>query len=127
MPSAGEGTRVLIVDDEADIRVLVQAVIEVADEGLRVVGEASNGEEAIERWRETRPDVILLDVWMPGMSGLDTAERILAELPEQRIVLFSAFLDEPTVLKASRMGIRAWVGKDEASAIPEALRGHAHT
>ena len=120
MRDAGQ-TGVLVVDDEADMRVLVQAIITVANEGLTVVGEAATGAEAIERWRETKPDVILLDHRMPGMSGLEAAERILAEEPEQWIVLFSAFLDEATVNRASELGIRAWLAKDEVSAIPEAL------
>ena len=115
----------LIVDDEADMRLLVRAVIEAANEGLRVVGEATTGEEAIERWRETRPSVILLDERLPGLSGLETAERILAEEPDQSIVLFSAYLDAQTVRRASELGIRACLAKTDVSRIPEALWTHA--
>jgi len=112
---------VLVVDDESDIRVLIEAVIERANEGLTVVGNAANGLEAIERWRETEPDVILLDHQMPDMTGLEAAETILAERPDQRIILYTAFLDDDTHRKASELGIRACVPKGDLSRIPEAL------
>ena len=121
MSEPGEAIGVLVVDDESDMRALVQAVIELANHGLRVVGQAASGEEAIEAWREKKPDAVVLDLRMPGMSGLEAAERILAERPEQCIILFSAFLDEPTVNKASKLGIRRWIAKDEVSSIPAAL------
>jgi len=111
----------LVVDDESDIRVLIEAVIERANEGLTVVGNATNGIEAIERWRETEPDVILLDHQMPDMTGLEAAETILAEQPDQRIILYTAFLDDDTHRKASELGIRACVPKGDLSQIPEAL------
>lgn len=114
-------TGVLVVDDEADIRVLVEAVIARANEGLTVVGNATNGIEAIERWRETDPDVILLDQQMPEMTGLEAAQAILDEQPDQRIILFSAFLDDETHRRATEMGIRACVPKGDLSRIPEAL------
>jgi len=112
---------VLIVDDETDIRVLLEAVIERANEGLIVVGNAANGAEAIELWRETDPDVILLDHQMPEMTGLETAEAILAEQPDQRIILYSAFLDDDTHRQASRLGITACLPKGDLSRLPDAL------
>jgi YesN/AraC family two-component response regulator len=114
-------TGVLVVDDETDIRVLIEAVIEQANEGLRVVGNATNGAEAIARWRETEPDVILLDQQMPEMTGLEAAEAILAEQPDQRIILYSAYLDPETHRKASELGIRACVPKGDLTRIPDAL------
>ena len=112
---------VLVVDDESDMRLLVEAVIERANDGLTVVGNASSGHEAIERWRETEPDVILLDHRMPDMTGLETAEAILAERPDQRIILFSAFLDDDTHRQAEELGIRACLPKGDLSRVPEAL------
>jgi two-component system chemotaxis response regulator CheY len=114
-------TGVLVVDDESDMRLLVEAVIEQANDGLTVVGIAANGSEAIECWREVGPDVILLDHRMPDMTGLEAAETILAEQPDQRIILFSAFLDDDTHRKASEIGITACVPKGDLSLIPEAL------
>jgi YesN/AraC family two-component response regulator len=112
---------VLVVDDEADIRVLIEAVIERANEGLTVVGKATNGVEAIEQWREVDPDVILLDHQMPEMTGLEAAQAILAEQPDQNIILFSAYLDDDTHRKASELGIRACLPKGDLSRVPEAL------
>ena len=113
---------VLVVDDESDMRLLVQAIIDAANEGLRVVGEASSGGEAIERWRETGPDVILLDQRMPDMTGIETAEAILAEQPDQNIVLFSASLDDAVVRRASELGIRACLPKNDVTQVPDAIR-----
>jgi len=85
---------VLVVDDEADIRFVVCRMIERMEGDSLVVHEASSGEEAIERWRALRPDVIVLDQRMPGLSGLETAARILAEHPGQRMILFTAYRDD---------------------------------
>jgi CheY-like chemotaxis protein len=112
---------VLVVDDEVDMRLLVEAVIERANEGLRVVGLAATGSEAIERCREIKPDVILLDHQMPDMSGLEAAEQIFLDQPDQRIILFSAFLDAEIRARAADLGILACVPKTELSRIPEAL------
>jgi len=115
----------LIVDDEDDIRLLVRLTIERASEPLEIVGEAGSGEQAVECWRATRPDVILLDYRMPGMSGLDAAEMILAEQPDQSIVLFSAFLDDRALGRASALGIRAILDKRDLGDVPETLLRYA--
>ena len=114
-------TRTLIVDDEEDMRVLLRATIEAANQGLQVAGEAGNGEEGIAQWREHRPEVVVIDQRMPGLSGLEVAERILAEHPEQHIVLFSAYLDEDTRDQAAKLGVRACLSKSDFSQIPEVL------
>jgi DNA-binding NarL/FixJ family response regulator len=114
-------TRALIVDDEEDMRFLVRAVIEAANNGLTVAGEASDGAQAIERWREERPEVVVLDHRMPGLTGLEVAERILAESPDQRIILFSAYLDPETTAEAERLGVDMCMAKSDYSRRPEAL------
>src|SRR2546423_1430417 len=85
--------RVLVVDDEEDMRALMAATIATANEGLAVAGQASGGEEAIARWREERPEIVVMDQRMPGVTGVQAAERILAEEPDQAIVLFTAYVD----------------------------------
>jgi two-component system chemotaxis response regulator CheY len=114
-------TKTLIVDDEEDMRFLVRAVIEAANHGLVVSGEAADGAQTIERWRADRPDIIVLDQRMPGMTGLEVAERILGEHPDQRIILFSAYLDEDTTMEAKRLGIDMCLAKSEYTRLPEAL------
>ena len=113
--------RALIVDDDEDMRFLLRAVIERANEGLQVAGEAGDAIEAIDRWRAVDPDVIVLDHRMPGTTGLQVAEQILAERPEQSIILFSAYLDDELISSAAELGIRACISKDRYDDIPEAL------
>jgi len=114
--------RVLIVDDEDDMRALLRNLIEIANDGLSVAGEAADGDQALSRWREARPDVVVLDQRMPGMTGLETAERILAEMPSQMIVLFTAYADEALKEIADRIGVRACVPKDDARKLIFRLR-----
>jgi CheY-like chemotaxis protein len=113
--------RALIVDDEEDMRSLVRAVIEAANHGLTVAGEAGNGAEALERYYSDRPEVVVLDNRMPGMTGLEVAERILAEHPGQPIILFSAYVDEEMTAAAEKIGIGMCLAKSDYSQIPEAL------
>ena len=95
--------------------------IERANEGLEVAGEAGGADEALEQWRVLGPDVIVLDHRMPGRTGLQVAEQILAEVPDQSIILFSAYLDDELVASASAVGIRECISKDRYDDIPDAL------
>lgn len=109
------------MDDDEDMRFLLRAVIERANEGLQVAGEAGGADEAIAQWRTLDPDVIVLDHRMPGTTGLQVAELILGEHPEQSIILFSAYLDDELLERASALGIRACISKDRYDDIPDAL------
>ena len=102
---------VLIVDDEPDIRFLLRCMAEPA--GWYVAGEAASGQEALDCYWDLKPDVIVLDHRMPGLSGLETAERILTEHPEQAIVLFSAFADPVLDRTAAALNVRACLPKSE--------------
>jgi len=113
--------RVLIVDDEEDMRALVRATIEIANEGLTVAAEASDGATAVDIVLSERPEVVVLDHRMPGVSGLDTARRILKEQPDQAIVLFSSYLDHDVINEAQNMGVRVCLSKDEIRSLPEVL------
>jgi len=113
--------RTLIVDDEEDMRLLMRSTIEAANEGLTVAGEARNGIEAVEQWRAVQPDIIVLDNRMPGLTGLEAAEQILAEDPDQTIILFSAFLNEDVRQAAAALGVRACLSKDAIFDLPDVL------
>jgi DNA-binding NarL/FixJ family response regulator len=113
--------RTLIVDDDEDMRFLLRSVIERANEGLQVAAEAGGADEALARWRDVRPDVIVLDHRMPGTTGLEVAEVILAEDSAQSIILFSAYLDDELVARADAIGVRACISKDRYDDIPDAL------
>ena len=116
---------VFVVDDEPDIRMLARAFLERA--GFEVIGEAEDGPQALERFHTfdppTNPTVVLLDNRMPGLTGLEVAEQILAQHPTQKIVLFTAFLDDALQKQASAIGITACASKMEAFRIPEIIKG----
>jgi CheY-like chemotaxis protein len=112
----------LIVDDDVDFRMLVRILIERADDGLRVAGEAANGEDALRMWGDIQPDVIVLDHHMPGLSGLEVAEIILGEQPDQPIVLFTAYAGDRSVLGAMDSGVRAVLGKQDWSQLIDTIR-----
>ena len=113
--------RALIVDDNIDMRFLVRMTIESANHGLTVQGEAASGMEALASIEADRPGVVILDHRMPGLSGLETAERILRDDPDQAIVLFSAYLDDDTIDRARELGVRTCLAKTEVSRLPDAL------
>lgn len=113
--------RVLIVDDEEDMRALVRATIEIANQGLSIAGEADDSETAMSAWREERPEVVVMDQRMPGVTGLETAKRILEERPEQAIVLFSSYLDPDVRAEAARLGVRVCLPKDDIKQLPQVL------
>lgn len=119
-------TTMLIVDDELDMRMLIRIVIEMANNGLSIVGEAADGDEAIQVWRDLDgppvPDVVILDNRMPKLTGLEVAEQILAERPDQLILLYSAFLDDAVRAKASELGITRCVSKQELEQLPSLVR-----
>ncbi len=108
----------LLADDHTLFRKGLRTLLERM-EGVEVVGEASSGEEAVERARELVPDVILMDVKMPGMSGIEAARRVVAENPHIGVVLVTMFDDAESVFAGMRAGARGYVLKE---AEPEELR-----
>ena len=103
----------LIVDDEEDMRVLLRMTIDRANEGLRVVREAASGEEALAISGELDLNVIVMDHRMPGLTGVETAQALLAVEPDLPIVLYSAFVDDELAAEALRVGIRRCVKKGD--------------
>ena len=112
---------ILVVDDNSDIRSLVKNLIEGAD-GLEVVGEAASGEDALAAWADTQPDLIVLDQAMPGLSGMEVAEIILGERPEQTIILFTANAEAPELGSALSSGVRAILTKERVSSLISTIR-----
>jgi DNA-binding NarL/FixJ family response regulator len=116
--------RVLVVDDDAGMRAVVRAGIQFA--GMTVVGEAGDGESAIALAREYQPDVVVLDVAMPGMDGVTAIPLILDAAPDTRIVMLSA--NEHRRRDSLEAGAHAWVSKGSSwgevhRTISEVLRG----
>ncbi len=102
--------RLLLVDDHALIREGLRAVLESNGE-MKVVGEGTGGLEAIEAFRQLRPDVALLDIGMPGIDGLAACKRIRAEHPEARILILTVHAEEQFFFEALRAGASGYVLK----------------
>jgi DNA-binding NarL/FixJ family response regulator len=116
--------RVLVVDDQALVRAGFRALLD-SDPGIEVAGEAANGAQAVTLARSLRPDVILMDVRMPEMDGLDAARRILDGKEDQapRILILTTFDLDEYVYEALRAGASGFVLKDiEPADLLEAVR-----
>ncbi len=107
--------RVLLADDHALVRAGIRALLEGL-EGVAVVAEAGNGGEVLELARKHRPDVVLLDISMPGTGGLEASAQLKQELPEVRVVMLSMHANEEYVLQALRAGAVGYMLKDSATA-----------
>ena len=113
--------RVLIVDDDA-IVVQSLATILSAEDGIDVVGTCLSGAETVQEFRRLRPDVLLMDIRMPGADGLSAAEEILEGDPQARIVFLTTFSDDEYIVRALRMGARGYLIKQDVAQIAPALR-----
>jgi two-component system, NarL family, response regulator NreC len=105
--------RILLADDHTVMRRGLRLLLE-NQPGFRVVAEASHGREAVEQAEATRPDVVVLDIAMPNLSGIEAALRIGAALPQTAIVVLSMHSDESYVLRALKAGVRGYLLKDSA-------------
>ncbi len=106
--------RVLIVDDHTVVRDGLQALI-TAEPGMQVVGSAADGVEAVSMARELKPDVILLDLVMPRMDGVQTILEIKKDNPEARILVLTSFAENHQVFSAIKSGAMGYLMKDTSS------------
>jgi DNA-binding NarL/FixJ family response regulator len=119
--STTEPVRVVLADDVADIRDLMRMLLERS--GFEVVGEAADGDEAVTTARRTQPDLVVLDLAMPSMDGLQALPRIREEAPDAKIVVLSGFQADQMSDEARRSGAHAYVEKGtSASDILAVLR-----
>lgn len=102
--------RILTVDDHPLLRKGIAALVNT-ELDMKLVAEASNGQEAIEKFRLHRPEVTLMDVQMPGLNGIETISRILSEFPDARIVVLTTYTGDAQVLRALKAGARAYMLK----------------
>ena len=119
---------VLIVDDQAMVRIGIGAILDAQDD-LSVVGEAPDGRRALELNRQLRPDVVLLDVRMPVMDGLETARQLLDEsaVHRPRVLMLTTFNTDEHVYEALRAGATGFLLKDsEPAALVAGVREVAH-
>jgi two-component system, chemotaxis family, chemotaxis protein CheY len=100
---------VLIVDDLTFIKIVLRDIIEKA--GFRVVGEASNGEQALTMYQDTRPDVVLMDITMPGMDGLTALRKIREIDAAARVIICSALGQQQLIVQAIQLGAKDFIVK----------------
>ena len=105
---------VLTVDDHSLLRKGIAALVN-AEPDMKLIAEASNGQEAVESFRLHRPDVTLMDIQMPGFNGIEAINRIRSEFPDAHIIVLTTYTGDAQVVKALRAGARAYI-----------LKGHVH-
>jgi DNA-binding NarL/FixJ family response regulator len=114
MDSVSKVIRVLAVDDHSLLREGIAALIN-AEPDMKLIAEASNGQDAVESFRRHRPDVTLMDLQMPGLNGIETINRIQGEFSDARIIVLTTYTGDAQVLRALRSGARGYI-----------LKGHVH-
>lgn len=113
--------RVIVVDDDA-IVVRSLSTILGAEPDIEVAGTGTSGEEAVSLFSACEPDVVLMDIQMPGGDGLSAAEKILAADPAARVVFLTTFSDDDYIVRALRLGARGYLIKQDVGTIAPALR-----
>ena len=108
--------RVLLVDDSGEVLELLRRLVEDDDE-ITLVGEARNGQEAVEKVRDTEPDVVVMDVQMPIMSGIDATKMIKERWPDVSVLGCTSSQDRVTARAMARAGASAYIDKAKASSL----------
>ncbi len=103
--------RILVVDDHLVVRMGLRSMID-AQADLTVVAEAANGKEAIEQFRKHRPDIVLMDLRMQEMGGVEATSAIRADFPDARIIVLTTYDGDENIYRALRAGARAYLLKD---------------
>ncbi|MFZ2698587.1 MAG: response regulator transcription factor, partial [Lactococcus raffinolactis] len=111
--------RVLIVDDDALITSALKMILEV--DQIEIVGIGHDGSEAIQLYEALKPDILLMDIRMQTMTGLDAAKTILAQNPNAKILLLTTFSDDDYIIQALKYGVKGYLIKQDYSSIVPAL------
>jgi DNA-binding NarL/FixJ family response regulator len=119
----------LIVDDQRLMREGLRTLLEL-EHGFEVVGEAADGASALEAYAGLKPDVVLMDIRMPGMDGVEATRRIIASWPEARVIILTTFDDDASVFEGLRAGAVGYLlkdlsGQELASAVRTVYKGGA--
>ncbi|BAA29570.1 response regulator [Pyrococcus horikoshii] len=101
--------RVLVVDDAAFMRMLLKKILTQA--GHEVVGEASNGKEAVEKYKQLKPDLVTMDIVMPEMDGITAVKEIMKIDPNAKIIMITAVGQEAKVMEALKSGAKGYIVK----------------
>jgi len=106
--------RVLLADDQTLIRQGIRLLLEI-EEDIQVVGQATNGREALEQVESLHPDVVLMDVRMPEMDGVEATRELSRRFPEVKVIILTTFEDDETVFDGLKAGARGYLLKDISS------------
>ena len=118
--------KVLLVDDHEMVRIGLAAVL-ATEEGIEVVGEASNGQEGVRLAKEYRPDVVLMDLVMEGMDGVETTRQIMQICPDCKVIVLTSYLDDEKIYPVIEAGAFSYLLKtSRASEIAQAIRAAAN-
>ena len=112
--------RVVIVDDDRLVAVSLKTILE-SDAAITVAALGYSGEDAVILYEREQPDILLMDIRMNGISGLEAAERILFSDPEAKILFLTTFLDDAYIIKALRIGAKGYILKQDFEGIVPAL------
>lgn len=108
--AGGQRIRVLIVDDHAILRQALRQLLEMQPE-VEVVGDASNGREAVAATEKLMPDVVLMDMVMPGLNGVEATRQIRKRFPKTRVLILTGYMEDEQILSALRVGAAGYVVK----------------
>ena len=108
----GKVTPVLVVDDQAPFRAIARQVVELTP-GFTVVGEAESGEDAVRLAHELRPELVLMDINLPGINGIEATRQIVAAAPNTIVVLLSTYRESDLPADALESGARRYVHKED--------------
>lgn len=115
-----EDKRILLIDDDELITMSLEMIIN-AEEGFTVIGKGNSGREGVKLFDELNPDLLLMDIRMADMNGLEAAEEILAKHKDAVILFLTTFSDDEYIVKALKLGVRGYLLKQDYKSLPAAL------
>lgn len=113
--------RIVIIDDDKFVCLSLKTILQ-AEKDIEVVAVGTSGEEAISLYDKERPDIMLMDIQMAGMSGLEAGEQILSKHPRAKLLYLTTFSDNEYIIKALRIGAKGYIIKQNVETIPPALK-----
>ena len=124
-PVPGAGIPVLLADDDPIVRAVVRARLAI-NETFTVIGEAEDGKSAVEQARRLRPELLLLDLLMPNLPGIDALQELTTLSPKVKTIVFSASVEAPQILQALQLGARGVVNKKRIEDLESAMLAVLH-
>lgn len=113
--------RLVIIDDDMLVAISLKTILE-SDDDIEVVATGNSGEEAISLYEELKPDILLMDIRMSGMSGLEAGEKILSQNENAKILYLTTFMDDEYIVKALSMGAKGYILKQDFDGIIPAIK-----